>query len=76
MTLRPVSLLATLFAGALPALAMAQVADKPFSAADIELASFTGADLVRGRTPLTAKVQILLDRSGTSPGVIDGFKAA
>ena len=74
MTLRPVSLLATLFAGALPALAMAQVADKPFSAADIELASFTGADLVRGRTPLTAKVQILLDRSGTSPGVIDGFK--
>ncbi len=74
MTMRPVSLLATLVAGALPVIAMAQPADKPFSAADIEMATFTGADLARGRTPLTAKVQILLDRSGTSPGVIDGFK--
>jgi len=48
--------------------------DAPFTAADIEAAQYGGGDLPRGRTPLTAKVQILLDRSGTSPGVIDGFK--
>lgn len=46
----------------------------PFSAADIEAATYTGGDLPAGRTALTAKVQVLLDRSGTSPGVIDGFK--
>lgn len=74
MTLRPVPLFATLLAGLLPVLASAQPADRPFSAADIEAAAFTGTDLAGGRTPLTAKVQILLDRSGTSPGVIDGFK--
>ncbi|RJE80363.1 L,D-transpeptidase [Paracoccus sp. JM45] len=55
----------------LPALAQQ---DLPFTAADIEAAQYGGGDLPRGRTPLTAKVQILLDRSGTSPGVIDGFK--
>ena len=48
--------------------------DTPFDAAQIEAAQYGGGDLPRGRTPLTAKVQILLDRSGTSPGVIDGFK--
>ncbi|MDN5568369.1 MAG: L,D-transpeptidase [Paracoccus sp. (in: a-proteobacteria)] len=55
----------------LPALAQQ---DLPFTTADIEAAQYDGSDLPRGRTPLTAKVQILLDRSGTSPGVIDGFK--
>lgn len=55
--------------------ALAQAtASKVFSAADIDAATFTGSDLAPGRTALTAKVQILLDRSGTSPGVVDGFK--
>ncbi|MCQ0969105.1 L,D-transpeptidase (plasmid) [Paracoccus sp. TK19116] len=48
--------------------------DEVFSAADIEAATFTGQDLPSGRSALTAKVQIMLDRSGTSPGVVDGFK--
>ncbi len=48
--------------------------DKPFLAADIEAASYNGGDLPSGRSALTTKVQVLLDRSGISPGVIDGFK--
>lgn len=48
--------------------------DKPFTAADIETAGYDGGDLPSGRSALTAKVQVLLDRSGTSAGVIDGFK--
>lgn len=63
--------LSTLILSALPALAQT---DAPFSAAEIEAAGYSGGDLPRGRSPLTAKVQVLLDRSGTSPGVIDGFK--
>lgn len=63
--------LLSVFAATHPALAQD---DAPFSASQIEAAQYGGGDLPRGRTPLTAKVQILLDRSGTSPGVIDGFK--
>ncbi|MFC0199899.1 L,D-transpeptidase family protein [Paracoccus rhizosphaerae] len=55
----------------LPALAQD---DLPFTAADIEAAQYGLGDLPPGRSALTAKVQILLDRSGTSPGVIDGYK--
>ncbi len=54
--------------------AAAQTPDLPFTAAQIEAAQYDGSDLPRGRSALTAKVQLLLDRSGTSPGVIDGFK--
>lgn len=46
---------------------------KRFTAADIEAATFTG-DLPSGQSAITAKVQLLLDRSGISPGVVDGFK--
>ncbi|MFC3167155.1 L,D-transpeptidase family protein [Paracoccus fontiphilus] len=56
---------------ALPAAAQT---DKPFLAADVEAASYNGGDLPPGRSALTTKVQVLLDRSGISPGVIDGFK--
>lgn len=56
---------------ALPALAQT---DTPFLAADIEAAGYDGGDLPSGRSALTTKVQVLLDRSGISPGVIDGFK--
>lgn len=52
----------------------AQQADTPFDAAQIDAASYTGGDLPSGRSPLTAKVQVLLDRSGISPGVVDGYR--
>ena len=45
-----------------------------FSASDIDRAVYAGGDLPGGRSALTAKVQILLDRAGTSPGVVDGYK--
>lgn len=44
------------------------------SAAEIETANYTGGDLPPGQSALTAKVQILLDRSGISPGVVDGWR--
>lgn len=46
----------------------------PFTTADIEAVQYDGGDLPSGRSALTAKVQILLDRSGVSPGVVDGFR--
>lgn len=50
------------------------LADTVFTAADIEAAQYDGGDLPAGRSALTAKVQVLLDRSGISPGVVDGFR--
>lgn len=44
------------------------------SADDIEAASYHGGDLPAGQSALTVKVQILLDRSGISPGVVDGWR--
>ncbi|MDO5658263.1 MAG: L,D-transpeptidase [Paracoccus sp. (in: a-proteobacteria)] len=41
-------------------------------ASQIEAASYSGGPLPQGLSPITAKVQLLLDRSGISPGVIDG----
>lgn len=42
---------------------------------DIEAATYAGTgELPAGQSALTAKVQILLDRSGVSPGVVDGFR--
>lgn len=64
-----ISILAVLPAGA-------KTPDIPFSGAQIDAAGFTGNDLPAGRSPLTAKVQMLLDRAGTSPGVVDGVKGA
>ena len=69
--IRSAIVIASMMSVALPALAQD---DKPFTAADIEAAGYNGGDLPPGRSALTAKVQVLLDRSGTSPGVIDGFK--
>ncbi|KGJ06632.1 Lipoprotein-anchoring transpeptidase ErfK/SrfK [Paracoccus halophilus] len=42
--------------------------------AAIEAASYDGGDLPMGQSALTAKVQVLLDRSGISPGVVDGWR--
>ena len=50
----------------------------PLSAAelsmeDVNSASYDGGALPQGQSPLTTRVQILLDRNGSSPGVIDGY---
>lgn len=74
MTPHPVRALLMALALGLAAPAAAQTPDPPFTAAQIEAAQYDGGTLPAGRSPLTAKVQLLLDRSGTSPGVIDGFK--
>ncbi len=54
--------------------AQAQDRRANITAADIEAAQYAGGDLPNGQSALTAKVQILLDRTGVSPGVVDGFK--
>jgi lipoprotein-anchoring transpeptidase ErfK/SrfK len=43
------------------------------TADDIEAAMFSGEGFGEGPDPLVTKVQILLDRKGASPGVIDGY---
>ncbi|MFT4012857.1 MAG: L,D-transpeptidase family protein [Paracoccus sp. (in: a-proteobacteria)] len=47
---------------------------RSISAAEIETATYDGGDLPPGQSALTAKVQVLLDRSGISPGVVDGWR--
>lgn len=49
-------------------------AETSFGADDIDAAQYEGGDLPAGRSAITAKVQVLLDRSGISPGVVDGYR--
>lgn len=64
----------------LPAPAFAQASmeagkvQRKFTADDIEIADYKNGDLPAGQSAITAKVQILLDRSGISPGVVDGWR--
>lgn len=44
------------------------------TAEDIANASYNGGTLKEGQTGLSVTVQVLLDRAGISPGVIDGWK--
>jgi lipoprotein-anchoring transpeptidase ErfK/SrfK len=45
---------------------------EPLTRDAIEAADYDGRDLPRRPSPITVKVQLLLDRAGISPGVIDG----
>jgi lipoprotein-anchoring transpeptidase ErfK/SrfK len=45
----------------------------PMDPAAINAATFTGQELPEGQSPLAARLQILLDRAGASPGVVDGY---
>lgn len=54
--------------------ALASLAPASLTTAEIETAGYNGGDLPPGQSALTAKVQILLDRSGISPGVVDGWR--
>ena len=40
---------------------------------DIETATFDGFNVPEDQSGLTVKLQVLLDRSGISPGVVDGY---
>ncbi|MFI0395825.1 L,D-transpeptidase family protein [Paracoccus jiaweipingae] len=51
----------------------AQAATPRFTAADIEAARFDGTAMPAGKSALGARLQVLLDRAGISPGVTDGF---
>ena len=44
------------------------------TAEDIDTAGYDGGALPDGQSGLTAKVQVLLDRAGISPGIVDGYK--
>ncbi|UWR21162.1 L,D-transpeptidase [Sulfitobacter sp. S190] len=41
---------------------------------DITSATYDGGSLPEGQSGVTVKLQVLLDRAGVSPGVIDGYK--
>jgi lipoprotein-anchoring transpeptidase ErfK/SrfK len=81
MILLPAALLPLLL---VPALASAQSSEgtaalaltsaSGLTPAAIEAATYEGGDLPEDQSALTVKLQILLDRAGISPGVIDGLK--
>jgi lipoprotein-anchoring transpeptidase ErfK/SrfK len=45
----------------------------PIDSAAINNAQYRGGDLPEGQSALTLRIQIMLDRAGVSPGVIDGY---
>ena len=51
----------------------ANAASAPMDPAAINAATFAGEQLPEGQSPLAVHLQILLDRAGASPGVIDGY---
>ncbi|TCD15361.1 L,D-transpeptidase family protein [Oricola cellulosilytica] len=50
-----------------------QASQSPIEPGQVNDATYDGGPLPDGQSPLTAKVQILLDRAAVSPGVIDGY---
>lgn len=45
----------------------------PMDPSAINTATFTGEQLPEGQSALAVRLQVLLDRAGASPGVIDGY---
>lgn len=45
----------------------------PMDPAAINAATFTDQQLPEGQSPIAVRLQVLLDRAGASPGVIDGY---
>ena len=70
----PVSLRSAIAPAVLALLLSGQAGAAPVTAEAIEAASYTGGALPSGQSALTAKVQVMLDRAGTSPGVIDSTR--
>lgn len=76
-------LAAVAIAGATPSTAQQDTQSSPpsdpprseevLTADAINAANFTGQPLPDGQSAITARIQILLDRGGVSPGVIDGY---
>ena len=62
--------LAALLLSTAPALAQ----DADLRADTINSATYDGGMLADGQSALTFKTQVLLDRAGISPGVVDGYK--
>src|SRR5688572_5190007 len=58
----------------LPALFVLPVAAQALTPDEIEAAAYGSGELPEGQSALTVKLQVLLDRAGISPGVIDGYK--
>lgn len=58
----------------LPLLLLAPAPALALTAEEIDAAPYEGGELPEEQSALTAKLQILLDRAGISPGVIDGMK--
>jgi len=69
---RAARLLCPLVLAAATTLTPLQATAQP-TAADIASAAYDGGALPEDRSALTARVQILLDRHGVSPGVVDGI---
>jgi peptidoglycan hydrolase-like protein with peptidoglycan-binding domain len=55
------------------AITFAKANATPMDPAAINAATFAGEQLPEGQSPLAARLQVLLDRAGASPGVIDGY---
>ncbi len=80
---RPLSILTAAIALAGPAVAQSSDASgsadsgssqsQPFTAEEINEADYAGDALPEDQSPFTARLQVLLDRAGASPGVIDGW---
>jgi lipoprotein-anchoring transpeptidase ErfK/SrfK len=78
--IRPLSIFTAAFALAGPAVAQssdgadAMASQDRISAQAINQSVPAGGPLPEGQSPMTARLQVLLDRAGASPGVIDGWE--